>query len=263
MSEADLLFLTVAARGEWPARRLAMAAVTGDPAGDARPGVVWLGGFRSDMQSSKALALAAWAERAGRAFLRFDYSGHGRSDGAFEAGTIGLWLDDALAVLREATRGPQILVGSSMGAWIALLAIRALATAGEADRVAGSVLIAPAIDFTERLMWDRFTPAIRAELAANGVWLRPSPYGDPTPVTSRLIEEGRRHLMLDTRIDAHGPVHILQGMQDEDVPWTHAMTLVEHFAQDPVSIMLIRDGDHRLSREEDIGRLIAAVGGIA
>lgn len=263
MSEADLVFLSVPARGEWPARRLAMAAVAADRAGAARPGVVWLGGFRSDMQSSKALALAGWAERAGRAFLRFDYSGHGRSEGDFEASTIGLWLEDAIAVLREATRGPQVLVGSSMGAWIALLAIRTLAGAGEADRIAGTVLIAPAVDFTERLMWDRFTPAIRAELAANGLWMRPSAYGDPYPITSRLIEEGRHHLLLDTRIDAHGPVHILQGMQDDDVPWTHAMTLVEHFAQDPVSIMLIRDGDHRLSREEDVARLIAAVEGIA
>ena len=150
-----------------------------------------------------------------------------------------------------------------MGAWIALLAIRAIAAAGETDRIAGSVLVAPAVDFTERLMWDRFSPDIRAELAANGVWLRPSAYGDPYPITARLIEEGRRHLILDTRIDAHGPVHILQGMRDEDVPWSHAMTLVEHFAQDPVSIMLIRDGDHRLSREEDVARLVEAVEGIA
>lgn len=263
MSEADLAFVSVPARDEWPARRLALARVAGLSAHAGRPGIVWLGGLRSDMQSSKALALAAWAERTGRAYLRFDYFGHGQSDGAFEAGTIGLWLDDALAILREATRGPQILVGSSMGSWIALLAIRALAMAGEADRVAGSVLIAPAVDFTERLMWDRFPPDVRAELAARGVWLRPSAYGEPYPITARLIEEGRRHLILDTRIDAHGPVHILQGMQDEDVPWSHAMILVEHFVQDPVSITLIRDGDHRLSRAEDVARLVAAVDGIA
>lgn len=263
MSEADLAFLSVPARGEWPARRLALARVAARPAGAGRPGVVWLGGFRSDMQSEKALALAAWAERTGRAFLRFDYSGHGRSGGTFEAGTIGLWLDDALAVLRETTQGPQILVGSSMGAWIALLAIRDLAAADEAGRIAGSVLIAPAVDFTERLMWDHFSPDIRAELAATGVWMRPSAYGNPYPITARLIEEGRRHLILDTRIDAHGPVHILQGMQDADVPWQHSMTLVEHFSQDPVSIMLIRDGEHRLSRKEDIARLLAAVEGIA
>ena len=247
-------------RGE---RRLAVTARPAAPAAaEARPGpgIVWLGGFKSDQTSSKAVALDAWAERHGRACLRFDYSGHGLSEGRFEDGTIGLWLDDALAAIRAASTGPQILVGSSMGAWIALLAARALAEVGESERLAGLVLIAPAVDFTEALMWAQFGPDIRRAIETEGRWLRPSPYGpEPYPVTRALIEDGRRHLLLDGPIRSHGPVHILQGMRDADVPWEHAMRLVEHLASDPVSITLVKDGDHRLSRDEDIARLLAAV----
>lgn len=243
-------------RGE---RRLAVSA---RPAADggAGPGLVWLGGFKSDQTSGKAVALDHWAGGRGCACLRFDYSGHGASDGRFEDGTIGLWLDDALAAIRALSAGPQVLVGSSMGAWIALLAARALAGAGEADRIAGLVLVAPAVDFTEALMWERFGPEVRREIEENGRWMRPSPYGpEPYPVTRALIEDGRDHLLLGGPIRSHGPVHILQGMRDEDVPWAHAMRLVEHLASDPVSITLIKDGDHRLSRDEDVARLIAAV----
>ena len=241
------------------ARRIAVAARAAHE-GQERPGLVWLGGFKSDMTSGKAVALDGWAERQGRAMLRFDYSGHGASDGRFEDGTIGLWTDDALAVIRAKSSGPQILVGSSMGAWIALLAARSLAAAGEAGRIAGLVLIAPAVDFTEALMWARFSPAVKREIETTGRWLRPSPYGpDPYPITLDLIEEGRRHLLLGGVVRAHGPVHILQGMQDTDVPWQHAMLLVEHLAADPASITLVKDGDHRLARDEDIARLIAAV----
>lgn len=250
-------------RGE---RRLAVAArpAARDAAESQVPGIVWLGGFKSDMTSGKAVALDGWAGREGRACLRFDYSGHGASEGRFEDGTIGLWLDDALAVIRAASAGPQILVGSSMGAWIALLAARALAEAGEAGRIAGLVLIAPAVDFTEALMWERFGPEVRDEIARTGRWIRPSPYAtEGYPVTRALIEDGRRHLLLGGVVRAHGPVHILQGMRDADVPWDHAMRLVEHLAADPVSITLIKDGDHRLSREEDIARLIAAVAQLA
>ncbi len=244
------------------ARRL---AVTARPAavGQARPGLVWLGGFKSDQTSGKAVALDAWAGERGRACLRFDYSGHGASDGRFEDGTIGLWLDDALAAIRALSDGPQVLVGSSMGAWIALLAARALAGAGDAERIAGLVLIAPAVDFTEALMWARFGPGIRREIEEDGRWMRPSPYGpEPYPITRALIEDGRDHLLLGGPIRAHGPVHILQGMRDEDVPWEHAMRLVEHLASDPVSITLVKDGDHRLSRDEDVARLLAAVDGL-
>ena len=232
--------------------------------GERRPGLVWLGGFRSDMTSGKAMALDRWAAQCGRAMLRFDYSGHGRSSGRFEHGTIGQWTTDALAAVRQCSTGPQILVGSSMGAWVALLTARALAQAGETERLAGMVLIAPAVDFTETLMWDRLSPEARRSIEQDGVWFRPSDYSpEPQPITRALIEDGRRHCLLGSTIQAHCPVHILQGMQDPDVPWTHAITLVEHLAVDPVSITLVKDGDHRLSRDEDLVRLIAAVEAIA
>lgn len=218
----------------------------------------------STMQSGKAAALDAWAAETGRGFVRFDYSGHGTSEGAFVDGTIGRWLHDALVVVRGATSGPLILVGSSMGGWIALLAARALAAAGEVHRLAGLVLIAPAVDFTEALIWDRLPPDVRDEITRTGVWRRASPYSDePYPITRSLIEEGRRHLLFGTPVEAHCPVHILQGMRDEDVPWAHAMTLVEHLAHDPVSLTLIKDGDHRLSRPQDLAQLVAAVEGVA
>ena len=229
-----------------------------------RPGLVWLGGFRSDMQSTKAVALDDWAEREGRAFLRFDYGGHGASGGDFADGTIGAWTQDALAAIQALTTGPQIVVGSSMGGWIALLVAKALQDGGLIDRLAGMVLIAPAVDFTEALMWRRFTPKIRKTIEREGVWMRQSDYADaPYPITRALIEEGRKNLLLDTTIRTHCPVHILQGMRDPDVPWQHAMLLVEHLGSDPVSVTLIKDGDHRLSREEDLVRLVSAVAQIA
>ena len=229
-----------------------------------RPGIVWLCGFKSDMRSTKASALHSWAVKQDRGFLRFDYSGHGESEGAFESGTIGLWLEDSLAIIRSASQGPQILVGSSMGGWLALLAAQALHASGEDARLAGLVLIAPAVDFTEALMWEQMAPKVRNEVVEQGVWLRPSPYSpDPYPITRELIEEGRHHLMLGGTIRTHCPVHILQGMQDEDVPWRQATKLVEHLAGDPVVLTLVKDGDHRLSRDEDIERLIAAIEAIA
>lgn len=229
-----------------------------------RPGIVWLGGFRSDMRGGKASALDAHAAATGRAMLRLDYSGHGESEGRFADGTIGLWLEDALGVIRAQTSGPQILVGSSMGGWIALLAARALAQGGEAERIAAHVLIAPAVDFTERLLWPSLPPEAKAAIERDGVWMRPSAYGDEDyPITRSLIEEGRNHLLLDTALRSWGPVHILQGMRDPDVPFAHAMLLMEHLAADPVVLTLVKDGDHRLSRDEDIARLIAAVEGVA
>ncbi len=261
MNEPESFMLTVSSP-DGPPRRLAVLRRAARDA--SRPAVAWLGGFMSTMQSGKAQALDAWAAQAGRGFLRFDYSGHGASDGLFTDGTIGRWLADALHVLREAGAGPTVLVGSSMGGWLALLAARALAEAGEAARVAGLVLIAPAVDFTERLIWDRLPPDVRAQLLRDGIWHRPSPHPDgPPPITRALIEDGRRHLMLDGPVRAHGPVHILQGMKDEDVPWSHAMTLLEHLGDDPASLTLVKDGDHRLSRPEDLARLIAAVEAIA
>lgn len=240
------------------ARDIALLARPGDP---ARPTPVWFGGFRSDMRATKATALDEWAAAQGRACLRFDYSGHGESGGRFEDGTIGSWLEDALAAIDAAAPAGQLLfVGSSMGGWMALLAARALAARGEAARLAGMALIAPAVDFTEELMWAQFPPEARRAILEDGQWLRDSAYApDPYPITRALIEEGRRHLLFGGTIRSFCPVHILQGMRDEDVPWRHAQKLVEHMPADPVTLTFIEDGDHRLSRNEDIARLIAAV----
>ena len=250
--EADRYRRTIAFRRRVPA------------AGNTKPGVVWLGGFKSDMKSTTAARLEAWAVAQGRASLRFDYSGHGESGGRFEDGTIGHWLVESLAMIRTQTEGPQILVGSSMGGWIALLAARELARTGESARLAGLALIAPATDFTEALIWDKLPEDARRDILEKGRWLRLSQYApDPYPITRALIEDGRARLLLGGPIRTHCPVHILQGMEDPDVPWRHAMTLVEHLAGDPVALTLIKDGDHRLSREEDILRLLSAVDSLA
>jgi len=228
----------------------------------AGPGLFWLSGYKSDMKGTKAAALARWAENAGRAIVRFDYSGHGESGGVFTEGTIGRWLADALAVFEACCRGPQILIGSSMGGWLALLMVRALRQRQQIGpaSVAGLVLIAPAVDFTEALMWKRFPPAIKRELEETGVWARPSDYSpEPYLVTRQLIEEGRNHLLLGGMIETGCPVRILQGVEDPDVPWRHAVELVSRLASDDVVLTLVKDGDHRLSRPEDIERLIRAV----
>ncbi|MDQ6703074.1 MAG: alpha/beta fold hydrolase [Pseudomonadota bacterium] len=241
------------------ARRIACLRRAGKP-GQSRPGIVWLGGFKSGMHGRKAEHLDRFAARAGRAYLRFDYSGHGLSDGRFDAGTIATWLEESLAAIRDFSTGPQILVGTSMGGWLALLAARALHESGEVERLKGLVLLAPAVDFTEALILQKMSLEERTELAEKGVWLRASTYSsEPYPVKRRLIEEGRNHLLFGGVIRTHCPVNILQGMQDEDVPWRHTMILLEHLAADPVSLTLVRDGDHRLSRVEDLARLRAAV----
>lgn len=228
------------------------------------PAVVWLGGFRSDMRATKAEALAAWARARGRRFVRFDYAGHGESGGDFAQWTLSDWLDDALAVLAEKVEGPAVLVGSSMGGWLALLAARRLRAQGVARTPAGLVLIAPAVDFSEELMWAQMPEAIRRTILEDGVWLRSSEYSpEPTPITRALIEDGRRHLLFGQPIETGCPVHILQGMKDPDVPYGQALKLVEHLPHDPVVLTLIKDGDHRLSTPEDIERLVAAVEGIA
>jgi esterase/lipase len=230
----------------------------------AAPGVFWMGGFKSDMKGTKAEALAQWARENGRSCLRFDYSGHGESSGDFTAGTIGAWLEDSLAVFNSEAKGPQVVVGSSMGGWLALLLVRELRrrkaeAAAPAATVAGLVLIAPAIDFTEVLMWQRFPANIKQEIATAGVWHRPSDYGEPYPITRGLIEDGRRHLLLGGMIETGCPVRILQGVQDPDVPWNHAVALTSRLAQDDVVLTLVKDGDHRLSRPEDLERLMRAV----
>ncbi|MFY9951879.1 alpha/beta hydrolase [Bradyrhizobium sp.] len=226
------------------------------------PGLFWLGGFNSDMAGTKALALDAWAAEHGRACVRFDYSGHGESGGSFADGTIGRWLAESVTVFQQFCRGPQVVIGSSMGGWIALLLAREIAKHGAGDApLAGMVLIAPAPDFTEELMWKGFSPETRQEIETKGVWLRPSPYGDgtPYPITRALIEEGRNHLLLGNSIDVGCPVRILQGARDPDVPWKHALALAHRLPADDVVLTMIQDGDHRLSRPQDIARLIAAV----
>jgi pimeloyl-ACP methyl ester carboxylesterase len=213
------------------------------------------------MRGTKAEVLGEHAARTGRAYLRFDYSGHGESGGRFEDGTISRWLEDSLAVFDAHAAGPQIVVGSSMGGWIALLLARALAgRPAKNATLAGLVLIAPAPDFTEALMWNIFSPEVKREIEENGFWQRPSAYGeDPYPITRALIEDGRRHLLLDKPIELGCPVRILQGVQDPDVPYAHAMKLVSCLAQDDVVLTLVKDGDHRLSRPEDIDRLLRTV----
>jgi pimeloyl-ACP methyl ester carboxylesterase len=255
MNDKTLKFLQI---GE-AAERRAIAVRQQDGTG---PGLFFLSGYHSDMKGTKAQALAEWAERNRRACLRFDYFGHGESEGKFTDGTIGRWLADSLGVFDACCRGPQILIGSSMGGWLALLMVRALRARGQGGSasVAGLVLIAPAVDFTEELMWKRFTPAIKSELAEKGVWERPSAYAaEPYLVTRTLIEEGRNHLLLGGMIETGCPVRILQGVEDPDVPWKHATELVARLACDDVVLTLVKDGDHRLSRPEDIDRLIAAV----
>jgi|SRR5271165_684617 len=237
-----------------PARRIAVRA-----RGGGGPGLFWLGGFNSDMKGTKALALDAWAAEHGRACVRFDYSGHGESGGQFVDGTIGRWLDEALAVFEQFCAGPQVVVGSSMGGWMALLLAREVKRRQTKASLAGLVLIAPAPDFTEELMWKGFSPQAKREIEDKGVWHRPSEYGDPYPITKNLIQEGRNHLILGGTIEVGCRVRILQGAQDPDVPWQHAMRLTHRLPAEDVVLTMIQDGDHRLSRPQDIARIIAAV----
>jgi len=224
-------------------------------AGDARPGVVFLSGFASDMTGTKGTALAAWAKGRGQALLRFDYSSHGQSSGAFRDGAIGRWTADALAAIDRLTVGPLILVGSSMGGWIMLLAALA-----RPARIAGLVGIAAAPDFTEDLMWAQMSAATRARLLADGVIHQPSQYQDaPLEISRALIEDGRRHLVLRAPLDIRCPVRLFHGMADPDVPWQTSVRLAERLTGDDVTVTMIKDGAHRLSRQEDLQRIFAAV----
>ena len=252
MSET-LQYIEVGAGAE--GRAIAVRACDGAP-----PGLLWLGGFKSDMKGTKAEALARFADARGRTLVRFDYSGHGESRGEFTHGTIGRWLEETVAVFSAFCRGPQVVIGSSMGGWLALLLARELRRRAAPATIAGMVLIAPAVDFTEALMWQRFSPEARQEIETTGFWLRPSHYGEePYPITRALIEDGRRHLLLGGLIETGCPVRILQGVEDPDVPWGHAVELSARLAQDDVVLTLVKDGDHRLSRPEDIERLLAVV----
>jgi pimeloyl-ACP methyl ester carboxylesterase len=251
-----------------------------------RPGLVWLCGLKSEMTSTKAAAVADWAQARGLACLRFDYSGHGLSEGRFEAGTVSRWLEDAEAAFRGLTQGPQVLIGSSLGGYIALLLLRKLLaedrqsavggrqsgqagettpdprppTAGtESTRIKALVLIAPAWDMTD-LMWRNLPSTARRDIEETGVFLRPSRYGDgPYPITRELIEDGSQHLIGAAPLDPGRPVHIIHGLQDPDVPWEHTLDLVAHLSGDWARVTAVPDGEHRLSRPEDIALLLDTI----
>lgn len=224
------------------------------------PGVVWLGGYKSDMLGTKAETLDQWAQETGRAFLRHDYSGHGESGGDFRQGTISRWLAESLAVLRTFSEGPQIFVGSSMGAWIALRMAQELRRSREGERIGALILLAPAPDFTRELVEPKLTEAQRRDLLEKDYFEEPSEYsGQPYMYTRALIEDGARNLVMDRPIDTHCPVQIIQGVADPDVPFTHALRLASLMPSDDVTLSLVPGGDHRLSRPEDLELLTGAV----
>ena len=208
---------------------------------------VWLSGFKSDMSGTKATELESWAIEAGHGFLGFDYSGHGESDGAFENGTISDWRADALAAIDAHSAGPVVLVGSSMGGWMALLSALA-----RKDRVAGLVLIAPAPDFTEKLMWPEFSAEAQAEIMEKGFTLRPSDYDEPYTITMKLIEDGRDHLVMREKMPISVPVRLLHGMCDESVPYELSLRIAGNVESEDVQIRFVKDGDHRLSTDRDL-----------
>ncbi len=229
-------------------------AVKTAPAREADlPGVVWLGGFRSDMTGTKAQTVVDLADKIGCASLRFDYSGHGTSGGSFEDGTISQWVAESLDVFRTFTEGPQVLVGSSMGGWVALRLVQELQHLGEQDRLAGLLLIAPAPDFTKELMEPAFTDDQWSQLQTAGRILEESAYSDePNTITKALIEDGRKNLVFGNQLNIGVPVRILQGMEDPDVPYAHAFRLFEELMHDDVTMTTVKDGDHRLSKPKDI-----------
>lgn len=247
-------FLTV---GEGDAsRRIAVRKVDG-----ANPGLVWLGGYRSDMLGTKAEALADWALANGHACCRHDYSGHGESGGDFADGTISRWLEESLTVFDHyCSKGAHVLVGSSMGGWVALRMVQELAKRGQSDRLKALLLLAPAPDFTHELMKPQLSEEDWALICEKGYLEEHSEYSDePNIFTKALFDDGDKNRVMTGAIETGCPVHILQGMQDPDVPYQHAMKLVEFLPNEQVSMTLIKDGDHRLSRDEDIALLIRTV----
>jgi pimeloyl-ACP methyl ester carboxylesterase len=221
------------------------------------PCVVFLPGFRSDMRGDKATALAAWCAQAGRALLLFDYSGHGQSAGSFDTGTISAWRDDALAVIDALTEGKLILVGSSMGGWIGLLVAMA-----RPERLAAFVGIAAAPDFTEAMMWEAMTFEERAILMERGVLEQPNAYGDPYPITRALIEDGRTRLVLGAPIPITAPVRLLHGQADRDVPWEFSLRLAAQVTSTDVQVVFVKDGEHRMSRPQDLTLLRSTLCGL-
>lgn len=251
MGASEPQFITAGKNGA--ERRIAVLHTPGKG-----PGLMWFSGFKSEMSGTKAATLAEFGAARGQEVVRFDYSGHGRSGGEFEEACVSDWLEEAEAVFDRFCTGPTILVGSSMGGWISLLlALRRKAS----GRIKGLVLIAPAVDFTEELMWNgRFTDEVRSALLSDGRWAQPSAYDEePYVITRKLIEDGRKHLLFGKPLHIGAPVTILQGGEDPDVPASHARRLVEALPQDDVTFSLVPDGDHRLSRPEDIELLLRAV----
>lgn len=235
-------------------------AVLQNEGNTAKPGLIWLGGFKSSMDGTKATALSSWAEKRGVVCTRFDYSGHGASEGDFAQGTISNWLQESLGVFRKLTTGSQIVIGSSMGGWLSMLLYRELVRAGEQDRVHALVLIAPAVDMTEELMWKRYSPEIRREIEELSVYQRPSAYGDGDyAITRDLIMDGRNHLLFSEPMRVHCPVRILHGEEDPDVFWEHGQRLYRHLSGEDISFTLIKNGDHRLSSPQEIDRLLGTV----
>jgi pimeloyl-ACP methyl ester carboxylesterase len=237
-------------------------AYRADKGAAGKPGLFWLSGFMSDMASTKATAIADWASTHGLASTRFDYSGHGQSGGAFTDGTIGRWLEEALAVFAHATEGPQIVIGSSMGGHIALLLLRKLLSEkpSEARRIKALVLIAPAWDMTEELMWKQFPEEARRAILEKGRYEQPSAYDAPYTLTRELIEDGRRHLLAREPFDPGRPVVLLQGLQDPDVPAAHTRELAGFLTGGHVKLIEIPDGEHRLSRPQDLAKLFEEIG---
>ena len=248
--------------GAGPDHRRIACLLTPAAPNQNKPGLVWLSGFKSEMTSTKASMLAEWGAGRGLAVTRFDYSGHGQSGGKFADGTISKWLEETRAVVSQLTTGPQVLVGSSMGGYIALLLLRALMAerTDEAKRIAALVLIAPAWDMTERLMWANFSTSARDAIMTKGFFASPSEYGDPYIITRALIEDGRKNLLGETPFDPGRPIYVMHGLLDPDVPWEHTLDLVANCSGDWVHVEAVPDGEHRLSRPEDLellGQLLA------
>jgi len=263
VSDREPQFLDIGASDGAAARRIAYLH---DPAtAPGGIGLFWLAGYKSDMASTKVTELAAFACERGFGCTRFDYSGHGLSSGKFEDGTIGAWLEETEAVFTRIASGPQILIGSSMGGHIALLLLHRLMRESPADaaRIKALVLIAPAWDMTEELMWKKFPEAARRELMETGIYLEPSEYGEPYAITRALIEEGRNHLLARVPFDPGRPVVILQGALDEAVPIAHTRELLTFLKGGSVKLLEIPDGEHRLSRPEDLALLFATLDELA
>ena len=252
-------FLNV--RGKDSTHRIAWRHNNG-PSKDSAPGLFWLGGFKSDMEGSKARALVRMGEEQGMAVTRFDYSGHGLSEGDVVGGSISDWLAEAEAVFGKTT-GLQIIIGSSMGAWLALLLnrrIRARQTSGDTPAsVAGLVLLAPAVDMTRDLMADNFSENERRAMETDGQVALPSDYGEPYIITRTFIKDGDGHLLLGATIETGCPVHIIQGGRDKAVPVAHSLKLLGHLTMDPVVFTLVPDADHSLSRPQDLELLNRAI----